>query len=123
MIRNAVFSNDGMRRTVLSRLWNGALPILLVVMLNPSVAGDERDDTTITRLCNLAAAWGFGGIIVVNLYSLICTDPTKLWAARDPMGPDNDAAIEWAAQIASTVLVAWGAHAHNGRAYAVTNTL
>lgn len=131
MIANAVFSNEGARRTVLSRLWSEHLPILLVCMLNPSTASATADDATIRRLCNIAKAWGFGGIFVVNLYSLVSTDPAALWQAADPIGPDNDAAIEWAAQAASTVLVAWGTSGHNAwskdghnaRAYAVTQML
>lgn len=48
-------------------------------MLNPSVADARKDDPTIGRCVGFAKSWGCGGILVVNLYSLIETDSKRLW--------------------------------------------
>lgn len=81
---------------------------LCVVMLNPSTDDDSSNLPTIRRVGKIARDGGFGGIEIVNLYALRVTNPLELLAARDPVGPENDAAIEAAAKD-RTVLCAWGA--------------
>ena len=44
------------------RVWDGALPSVLFIMLNPSIADECDDDPTIRRCIGFAKAWGFGGI-------------------------------------------------------------
>ncbi len=91
-------------------------------MLNPSKADEERNDPTISRCIGFAREWGFGILEVVNLFALMSTDPTALLKAKDPIGPDNDAVIRAALEVADTVVLAWGNHAldHKQRAVAVT---
>ena len=62
-------------------------------MLNPSRADEERNDATIRRCIGFAGDWDFGILEVVNLFALMSTDPAALLKAKDPVGPDNDAAI------------------------------
>lgn len=91
-------------------------------MLNPSKADEERDDPTIRRCVGFARSWSFGILEVVNLFALMSTDPVALLKAKDPIGPDNDAAIRAALEAADTVVLAWGNHAldHEERAATVT---
>lgn len=47
-------------------------------MLNPSTADAEIDDPTITRCIGFAKSWGFGGLMVGNLWAYRATDPKEL---------------------------------------------
>jgi hypothetical protein len=85
-------------------------------MLNPSTADDTRDDPTIRRCVAFSKAWGYPGLIVVNLYALRATNPTQLWTAADPIGPRNDTTLQEVMDTASgKVVAAWGAHARPTR--------
>jgi hypothetical protein len=73
----ADFDAERTNRYFLGRYWE-ALPTLLWIMLNPSVAGVDIDDPTIRKCCGFAQRHGFGGVEVINLFSLISTDPKGL---------------------------------------------
>lgn len=109
-VHAATFSPDGMYRYTLLRRW-GPGPLLVVVMLNPSVASDEKDDPTIRRCMNFAKREKLDGIFVVNLFARISTKPTELRKCDDPIGPENDKALgEAAAHVreGSRLLFAYG---------------
>lgn len=110
-------STDGTRRSMLTRRWTPG-PLMAWLMLNPSKADEATDDATITRCMKRARPLlGFGGIVVVNLFSLRATDPRELVKHPDPVGPGNDLFIIETCQAAGLVVVAWGAHGrHLGRA-------
>lgn len=109
MNRAAEISACGLYRYSLRRWWDLALPMLCVVMLNPSTADALLDDPTIRRCVEFAKREGFGGIIVVNAFAFRATDPKALQAAADPVGPKNDDAIVAAVRGCGAVLAAWGA--------------
>ena len=50
------------------------------MMLNPSDAGEKKNDPTILRVINFTHSWGYDGCIVVNLYPFITSDPREMWA-------------------------------------------
>jgi hypothetical protein len=95
----------------LTRTWDERPP-LPFVMLNPSWADAEKDDNTITRCMDFAMRAGAVGIIDVNLYALREPHPPRLKEAKDPFGPDNEAAlIEVATQAIRSgqpIVCAWG---------------
>lgn len=109
--RTATISPCGRYRYRLGRRWAQhrlSLP-LLFVMLNPSTADAEQDDATIRRCTTFAVAHGFDALEVVNLFAFRATDPTDLWRAADPVGPDADRHIAEAAAVSGTVCLAYGA--------------
>lgn len=110
---DAVLSEDGTYRYSLRRWW-APTPLVRFIMLNPSTADATVDDPTIRRCMGFARAWGYGGIVVHNLYALRATDPGALLAHPDPIGPDNDEHLRRGASAALTVC-AWGAHPMAGR--------
>ena len=109
-LRGALLSDDGRYRYRLWRLWDGRLPMMAWVMLNPSTADADIDDQTIRKCAGLAKANRHGGIVVVNLYAWRATDPRELLSVADPVGPMNDAHIRWACtgSLRGTVIAAWG---------------
>ena len=118
----ALFSPCGVYRYHLGRVWDPMRPRLGLVMLNPSKADGRRNDATIRRCMRFAAMWGYGGIVVRNLYALVSTDPHQLWNHADPVGPDNDAELALCSEHDLTVL-AWGANAAPDRAHEVAAML
>jgi hypothetical protein len=141
-LRDAVISDDETYRYVLTRRWDDG-PLLIWVMLNPSIADARIDDPTIVRCVRRALRWKqrgipYGGIRVLNLFALRATDPAALRthpgpcsAATEtlcgyPVGPDND---RWLTRLADdpdagTVVAAWGIHGHlHGRDTAVRKLL
>ena len=97
-------------RYLLTRGPDDARAHVVFVMLNPSVADQVRDDPTIRRVIGFARRLGFARLSVVNLFAMRTTDPRRLYRARDPVGPDNDAAIRAAVADATLVIAAWGNH-------------
>jgi len=103
-------------RTLLWRRWDPARPVANFLMLNPSTADEFQLDPSCTRARVYAARWGFGGLIVTNLFAWRATDPDEMKSAREPVGKGNDVAILEAAHEAKLVVCAWGNHgAHLGR--------
>ncbi len=112
MTMTAVFEPTDDYRVELRRIWNAALPLLVVCMLNPSTADDNGNDPTILTLIHFARLWGYGGLLVVNLYSFCSSSPVTMLSAIDPIGPRNrlyvGKAIAYANGTTKRILVAWG---------------
>lgn len=107
----AFLSPDRLYRYRLWRIWHRTRPIAVWCMLNPSTASEITDDPTIRRCLGFAQCWGCGGILIVNLFAARATDPRTLATAPDPIGPENDDHLRWAASASATPLIcAWGAH-------------
>lgn len=78
--RCARLSEDRVHRYWLSRTWEPGEQ-LLWIMLNPSRADDERDDPTVRAVMRYSRAWGYGGCVIVNLFTMITPNPARLIAA------------------------------------------
>ena len=89
----ARFSVDRRYRYALWRVWDHGRGICNFLLLNPSIADEATNDPTSERCERRARRWGFGGLIVTNLFALCATDPAGLRRVADPIGPENDAAI------------------------------
>lgn len=107
----ARFSADGVYRYDLTRTWGEGKRVLWV-MLNPSTATASDDDPTIRRCIGFSKDWGYGGLVVCNLYALRSTNPKGLLAVDDPIGPENETTIRhWMTHPSIEMMVcAWGAH-------------
>jgi hypothetical protein len=123
MLGTADLSADALYRWELTRIWDRSCGRVAFVMLNPSTAGAIDDDATIRRCLGFARAWGFGGLVVRNLYALRSTEPANLWSHPDPIGVDNDRYLARCA-LDELVVCAWGVHgARDGRGEAVAANL
>lgn len=108
MMKSAVLSECGRYRYSLTRRWELAKPVLVVVMLNPSTADASQDDPTIRKVMGFARARNYGGITVVNLFAWRSTDPNQLPGDEAmAVGEINDVTIRTVAE-GRTVLCAWG---------------
>ncbi|MGH8703769.1 MAG: DUF1643 domain-containing protein [Burkholderiales bacterium] len=120
----AAFSACRRWRYLLWRRWDRAGPVVNFLMLNPSTADEVKLDPTCSRARDFAERWGYGALVVTNVFAWRATDPVALRAARDPVGPENDRAILRAAREAAIVVCAWGNHGtHLGRADVVVRLL
>jgi hypothetical protein len=108
MKKNAVISQDNKYRYQLSRIWDDEKPTVLFIMLNPSTADADVDDPTIRRVVNFAKSWGYGGVIVGNLYAFRSTDPKALKHTEDPIGEENIATVQTLIGLTDKVVYAWG---------------
>jgi hypothetical protein len=120
----AVFSSCRRWRYLLWRRWDPARPPANFLMLNPSTADELKLDPSCTRARVYAERWGYGGLIVTNIFGWRATDPEEMKAVRDPVGRGNDRAILCAARESALVVCAWGNHgAHLGRSIYVREML
>jgi len=111
-------------RTLLWRRWDEARPIANFLMLNPSTADETVLDPTCARARDYAERWGYGTLLVTNVFAWRATDPGEMRAAANPVGKGNDTAILRAARKAQLVVCAWGNHgAHLERSGAVLRLL
>lgn len=110
MRSSAVISDDTLHRVVLYRIWDDALPQLVVCMLNPSTADHTVNDPTVLALIHFARFWGYGGLRIINLFSFRASKPADM--VGRPVHPDNEmhqiAAVTYAADHGGQMLVAWG---------------
>ena len=79
----AVFSPCNKHRYQLWRIWDESKPNVLFIMLNPSTADTTEDDPTIRRCIGFTKSWGYGGLMVGNLFSYRSTDPKNLKLNQD----------------------------------------
>ena len=115
MRRQAILSSDPLRlyRYELRRVWNDGLPLLVVCMLNPSWADDEKEDMTLLALTHFATLWGYGGLLIVNLYAYRTASPKEMFKMGGAaVGAENEkhtgAAVAYAKANGGKMLVAWG---------------
>lgn len=106
----AIFSSDRRFRYSLWRIWRKEKRPAMFLMLNPSTADETSNDPTVERCQRYALRWGFGGLIVCNIFAYRATNPVIMKAQPDPIGPENDAAILVNAGNAGVVVCAWGNH-------------
>lgn len=110
--RGAVLSDDGTYRYKLWRTWDIEKPTLGWIMLNPSTADETQNDPTIRRCIDYGQRWGYGTIVVGNLYAYRATDPSELWTLLPStiVGSENDEHLQAICDEAEMVVAAWGAY-------------
>lgn len=106
---SAVFSDCRLYRYALFRVWNPDRPLVMFVGLNPSTADERANDPTVRRCIGFARSWGYGGLIMANLYAFRATRPADLHAAAAPLGAQTDAWLVRLRARSGLVVAAWGA--------------
>lgn len=120
----AVLSDDRIYRYALWRTWDASKPTIMFIGLNPSTADETTDDPTVRKCIRFAKAWGYGRLIMANLFALRATDSVQMLRAPEPIGDQNDAWINRMADRADFVVAAWGNDGqHKGRSFEVRSQL
>jgi hypothetical protein len=120
MFKSAIFSSCRTWRYALGRFWDFDLKPTMFVGLNPSTADETEDDPTIRRCMGFAQDWGYGGLVMTNLFAYRATNPRDMKSAFDPIGPENDKYLADLSRESGIVIAAWGIHGtFLGRAKAV----
>ena len=104
----AVYNEDKTHRLLWKRVWNKEKPMACIIMINPCQADTILTDTTTYLVVNNIARLGdFGGVTIVNLFSLL-TPKLHFRSESDVNNHSNDQYIKKAAEEASVVILAWG---------------
>lgn len=118
----AMFSECGKYRHSLWRIWDTSKPLLTMIMLNPSTAGETENDPTVARQIVRADMLGCGGLLVGNIFDFRATDPEVMKAEAVPSSCINDWHLfQMAMRAVSSggmIICAWGkdgAHMERGR--------
>ena len=106
----AVFNDQHTHRYLWKRMWDKNKPLAAIVMLNPCQADNIVVDTTTALVVNnIARLETYGGVVVVNLYSLLTNKLHFRWNEDTRLNDaENDDYIVKAAEMCSTVILAWG---------------
>lgn len=105
----ACFSKCKKYRYLLGRTWDSAGYAILFLGLNPSTADEKTNDPTVRRCIRFAQDWGFGTLLLANLFALRSTNPKELYNHQDPVGCLNDVILNLISASAKEVVFAWGA--------------
>lgn len=106
--KGADFSNCGMYRYKLWRIWNDELPKVMCIGLNPSTANGDTNDATINILIRVFSKLGYGGFYMMNCWPYITSDPKLL--KHNPMSDEwNNNLMTVVASECVDVVFAWGA--------------
>lgn len=104
---SAIISPCGLYRYRLERDGPG-IGQTTIIMVNPSTADAETDDATIRKLKGFGQRYGWGRIVVGNLFAYRATDVKVLGKVLDPVGPENDGHLMDMLREADRFVVAWG---------------
>jgi hypothetical protein len=83
---------------------------ILFIMLNPSTATSDKDDNTIKILQQIATKWGYGKILVGNLYPYCTSKPSILNCQEIPaeMQEENIKHVREMVSMCDIIIYAWG---------------
>ena len=124
MKRETIFSPCRKYRYTLWREWgcdlfegdgvNRDRGFVQFIGLNPSTADETKDDPTIRRCIGFSRDWGYGAMVMTNIFAFRATDPEMMKACDSPETPDlsleNRHHIMNLAREAGIVIAAWGKH-------------
>ena len=115
-MKKAIISDCGKYRYELHREWDKSRKKVLFVMLNPSTADGLNNDLTTIRCINFAKKWGYGGIMIGNIYPFRAKRPKDLrkwlndFIYSDGHGATktNEVHVKEMAEQADMIVCAWG---------------
>ncbi len=58
----------------------------------------------------LRKSWGFGGLVIGNLFALRSPKPRLIYECTDPVGPENDCYLRKIPESCERIVCGWGRH-------------
>lgn len=108
----AEISDDELYRYALTRKWSSG-PQVAWLCFNPSVADGSIDDPSVRKMVGFSKRWGFGRMVLVNLFAFRSTDPKAVATmGTQAIGPFNDAWIVESVEDSKELICAWGCAQH-----------
>lgn len=105
---SAVFGGTNQEyRYRLVRTWAPG-PLVMFLLMNPSTADIAVDDPTVAKCGRLARRWGYGGLLIGNVFAYRATDQSQLAKVADPVGPLNSHHLAAMARHAALIVCAFG---------------
>ena len=111
VVGNAVLSDCGLYRPILTRDWSNRAPspVILWIGMNPSTALETIDDPTVIREQNFSDQWGFKRYVKCNVMDYRSTDQKQLLRTDINVCCNmNLATIIYSAKRAQRVMMAHG---------------
>jgi len=113
MHSEAGISSDKKYRWWLFRCWAESLPLIIWIMMNPSTADHTKNDPTILKIIRYSKKWGYGAVLVLNIYAFRTSRPENLpQVMKDAVGKANDwwirTIFRFAVRKNIPVVCAWG---------------
>lgn len=105
---------EGSYRWTMTRAW-GSGPTILWVLFNASKADGKRDDPTTLRMMGFSYRWGFGSMIVANVYPFVSSKAAGLHAWRRTFDWKDHEARGMPPWELDHVRGSWAAFQHNQR--------
>jgi hypothetical protein len=118
MKKSAIISDCSTYRYELHREWDKKKGKVLFIMLNPSTADSNEDDLTTIRCMNFAKRWGYGGLMIGNIYPFRAKRPKdlrawKIFGERYSVYKTNVAHVQDMMSQCDLTVCAWGCN-HKG---------
>ena len=105
----AVFDDDKTHRFLWKRVWNKDKPVISVIALNPSLSDNIITDTTTALIVNNVAELGeYGGVEILNLFSVL-TPKLRIAEIEENLNDEvNDSYILKSVEVSAKAIIAWG---------------
>lgn len=105
----SVFNEDKTHRFLWKRVWDKDKPSVTVIMLNPSLSDNIVTDTTTALVVNNIASFGeYGGVEILNLFSVL-TPKLRFPDVEENLNvKENDSYILKSVEASAKTIIAWG---------------
>lgn len=104
----ALFSESQQYRYQLLEVCDKNKPLVLRLLMNPSVACTEFSDPTLRKTGKFARFWGYSGQLAGNVHDYRTTDKNRLREVAYPIGPKSGRMILEMSTQAKTIVLAYG---------------
>lgn len=106
----SIFNDERTHRYLVKRVWNKDKPCIAVIMIAPCLSDNIVSDTTTNLVINnVAHMEEYGGVHILNLYSMLANKLCfRFNSDEDLSHAENDDYIVKSARECSKVILAWG---------------
>ena len=106
----AIFNEERTHRYLWKRVWDKDKPLACVIMINACLADCLlMETTTYLVVNNIACLEKFGGVEIVNIYSMLTKKLEMRWTSDGELfDSTTDTYIKKAAAECDTIILAWG---------------